>query len=72
MKQSVTVSLPEKISTDLKKIAKDEGLSKSQIVRDALQDYIFIKKFRALRSKMMAKAQAQDVFTDDDVFKNVS
>jgi len=72
MKQNVTVTLPEKISSDLKKIAKDEGLSKSQIVRNALQDYIFIKKFRSLRSKMMAKAQAQGVFTDDDVFKKAS
>lgn len=69
MKQNITVSLPEKISSDLRKIAKEEGLSESQIVRNALQDYIFIKKFRALRSKMMAKAQSQGVFTDDNVFE---
>ncbi|MFQ5638930.1 MAG: ribbon-helix-helix protein, CopG family [bacterium] len=72
MKQNVTVSLPEKISSDLRKIANDEGLSKSQIIRNALQDYIFIKKFRSLRSKMMAKAQARGVFTDDDVFEKIS
>ena len=72
MKQNITVSLPEKISSDLGKIAKDEGLFKSQIVRNALQDYIFIKKFRTLRSKMMSKAQAQGVFTDDDVFEKMS
>ena len=72
MIQNITVSLPEKISSDLGKIAKDEGLSNSQIVRNALQDYIFIKKFRTQRSKMMAKAQAQGVFTDDDVFAKIS
>ena len=72
MRQNVTVSLPEKISSDLRKIAKDEGLSKSQIIRDALQDYIFIKKFRELRSKMVAKAQLQGVFTDEDVFEKIS
>lgn len=72
MKENVTVSLPETISSDLKRIAKEEGLTKSQIVRDALQDYIFIKKFRALRNKMVAKAQAQGVFTDEDVFEKVS
>ncbi len=72
MKLSVTISLPEKISSDLKKIAQDEGLSKSQIVRNALQDYIFIKRFRALRGKMMTKAQARGVFTDDDIFKKIS
>ena len=67
MKQTVTVSLPDEISSDLKRIAKDEGLSKSQIILNALQDYIFIKKFRRLRSKMMAKAQAHGIFTDEDV-----
>ena len=72
MKQNITVSLPTKINSDLKRIAQDEGLSKSQIVRNALQDYIFIKKFRSLRSKMMAKAQAQGVFTDEDVFEKIS
>jgi predicted transcriptional regulator len=72
MKENVTVSLPEKINSDLKRIAKEEGLTKSQIVKNALQDYIFIKKFRALRSKMMAKAQAQGVFTDEDVFEKIS
>ena len=72
MKENVTVSLPEKISSDLKRIAKEEGLPKSQIVRNALQDYIFIKKFRALRRKMVARAQAQGVFTDEDVFETIS
>lgn len=72
MKENVTVSLPEKISSDLKRIAKEEGLPKSQIVRNALQDYIFIKKFRALRRKMVARAQAQGVFTDEDVFERIS
>ncbi len=72
MKQNITVTLPEKISWDLGRIAEDEGLSRSQIVRNALEDYIFIKKFRSLRSKMMAKAQAIGVFTDEDVFERIS
>jgi predicted transcriptional regulator len=72
MKENVTISLPEKINSELKRIAKEEGLTKSQIVKNALQDYIFIKKFRALRSKMIAKAQAQGVFADEDVFEKIS
>jgi len=72
MKENVTVSLPETMSSDLKRMAEEEGLTKSQIVRNALQDYIFIKKFRALRNKMVAKAQAQGVFTDEDVFEKMS
>lgn len=72
MKQNVTVRLPEKITSELTKIAQNEGLSKSQIVRNALEDYIFIKKFRELRNKMVARAQAQGVFTDEDIFEKIS
>jgi predicted transcriptional regulator len=72
MNENVTISLPEKVDSDLKRIAKEEGLTKSQIVKNALQDYIFIKRFRALRSKMMAKAQAEGVFADEDVFEKIS
>ena len=72
MKQNLTVSLPQKINSDLSKMAKDEGRSKSQIVRTALEDYIFIKKFRVLRNGMLAKAQAQGIFTDEDVFQRIS
>jgi len=71
MKQNLTITISDKINDELSKIAKDEGLSKSQIVRNAPADYI-LKRFRRLRSKMMAKAQTQALFTDDDVFEKVS
>lgn len=72
MKPSLTVSLPENIKSELKRIASEEGLSQSEIVRKAIQDYLFIRKFRKLRNQLMAKAQAQGVFTDEDVFNEVS
>ncbi len=72
MKENLTISLPKKIRTELEKVARDEGLSKSEIVKSALQDYLFIRKFQELRAKMMAKAQANGIFTDEDVFEKVS
>jgi hypothetical protein len=31
-----------------------------------------VRRFRALRQRMMAAAQAQGIFTDEDVFDRVS
>ena len=67
MKQNLTVSLTEKVRSDLEKLAKAEGLSKSQIVRNAIRDYVFTKKLMIFQSKMLANAP-QGMYTDEDVF----
>jgi metal-responsive CopG/Arc/MetJ family transcriptional regulator len=67
MKQSLTVSLTEKVHSDLERLAKDEGLSKSQIVRNAIRDYVFAKKLMIFRSKMLANAP-NGMFNNEDVF----
>jgi len=72
MRETITISVSEEIKAELDKIAYDEGISRSDIVRESLRDYLFTRRFRQLRAKMLAKAQAQDIFTDEDVFKRVS
>jgi predicted nucleic acid-binding protein len=41
------------------------------VLRTSLEDYFFVRRFRALRQRMMATAQAQGIFTDEDVFDRV-
>lgn len=53
-------------------MSEKEGISRSDLVRESLRDYFFFRKFQDLRARMMAKAQAQGIFTDEDVFKRVS
>lgn len=76
MRETITISVPEEIKAELDKVVRDEGISRSDIVRESLRDYLFMRRFRQLRAKMLAKAkakaQAQGVFTDEDVFKRVS
>lgn len=48
MKQNLTITISDKINDELSKIAKDEGLSKSQIVRNAPADYI-LKKIQTFK-----------------------
>jgi len=68
----VTISLPRSIRRELDKIAKEEGISRSDVLRQSLEDFLFVRRFRQLRQRMMAAAQTQGIFTDEDVFNRVS
>jgi hypothetical protein len=59
-------------SAELDRIAAQEGTSRSDVLRASLEDYFFVRRFRALRQRLMATAQAQGIFTDEDVFDRVS
>ena len=72
MRQTVAVSLPEDLKEDLDKVCEEEGVSRSDLVRESLRDYLFTRRFRILRAKMLAKARAQGIYTDEDVFDQVS
>ena len=72
MKASLNVSLPPDISSELDALVKRTGKSRSEVVREAVRRQISLERFRALREKLVPKAQARGLYTDDDVFKLVS
>ena len=72
MRDTVTISLPQAVRRELDRVAKEEGLSRSDVLRQSLEDFLFVRRFRQLRQRMMAAAQAQGIFTDEDVFNHVS
>ena len=72
MSRTIRVTLPDDVGAELDRAARREGTSQSEVLRKALQDYLFIRRFRALRARMMAKAQSRGVYTDEDVFGRVS
>jgi metal-responsive CopG/Arc/MetJ family transcriptional regulator len=72
MRETVTISLPQAVRRELDKIAKEDGISRSDVLRQSLEDCLFIRRFRRLRQRMMAAAQAEGIYTDEDVFTRVS
>ena len=72
MRETITVSLPSQIKTEVDAFAEQNGVARSDVVREALQDYLFFQRSRDLRARMMAEAQAQGLFTDEDIFERVS
>lgn len=72
MRESISISLPEEVREELDRFVSDAGLSRSDAVREALREYLFVRKFRQLRQEMMPYAEAQGIFTDEDVFRELS
>lgn len=72
MRDTVTISLSADLRKVLDSISKDEGLSRSDVFREALSDYAFWKKFKKQRSYGLMKAAEAGIYSDEDVFKIIS
>lgn len=72
MRSTLTISIPENVREQLDRVSKTAGVSRSDIVRESIRDYLFLRQFRALRKTMRAKASRQGIYTDQDVFQRVS
>jgi metal-responsive CopG/Arc/MetJ family transcriptional regulator len=72
MRETITISLPKVLKSKLDNMTKQEHLNRSDIVRDALRKYFATQEFNRLRSIMVPKAEKQDIFIDEDIFKVVS
>ena len=71
MRESISISLPEDLKAELDEAVRVEGVSRSDVVREAVREYLFIRRFRALRQELIPYAEAAGVFTDEDVFRAV-
>ena len=72
MRQIITISLPKEIKKEIDALSTKEGISRSNLIRQSIKDYLFVHQFRALRNQMISKAKTQGIYTDQDVFDRVS
>lgn len=72
MRETITVSLPEELKNDLDEVAREEGLTRSDLVRASLRDFLVIRKYRLLRLRLVARARAKGLVADEDVFEKIS
>ncbi len=69
MKQTITIRIPKELGSELQKLIEYEHVSVSDVVRESLRRYVAIRRFRELRDKTIPYAEAQGLYTDEDVFK---
>jgi len=72
MRSTITISVPEEVREELDRVSKAEGVSRSDIVRESIRDFLFVRQFRTLRKSMVVKASRRKVHTDQDVFDRIS
>ncbi len=72
MKQTLAVRIPDDLRKELQEISKAEAKPISDLVRESIQRYVAIYRFRKLRNTILPFAEAQGILTDEDVFSAIS
>ncbi len=70
MNATITINLPEKINSALQEATQEEGLTEAELIGKALEDYLYIRKFRKVRERMIQTSQS--TFTDEEIFASIS
>jgi predicted transcriptional regulator len=66
---TITLRLPDELDEALERQSSAAGVSKSDLAREALRRFLTVSEFQRLREKLVRRAQAQGIHTDDDVFR---
>jgi hypothetical protein len=66
---TLTLRVPEDLDRALERQSAALGISKSDLAREALRRYLRVAEFRSLRAKLVSRAQASGINTDEDVFE---
>ena len=72
MRTVLSVSLPEKVASELDAFARSTGRNKSDIVKESVSLYLWEARFRESRRRLGARAKKAGIVTEEDVFKAVS
>ena len=66
---TITLRIPDELNEALERQSNSAGVSKSDLAREALRRFLAVSEFQRLRAKLVLRAQAQGLHTDDDVFR---
>jgi len=72
MRSVLSVSLPEQMAEELDAFARSTGRNKSDIVKESLSIFLWETRFKEIRRRLVKKAKAAKVITEEDVFKAIS
>ena len=70
MRDILTVSVSSEMKKKLNSMAKKYKLSKSEIVKTAVNKYLAVAEFRELRKKMLPYSEKAGYLTDEDIFND--
>ena len=71
MASPISVSLPTALTRSLRAIAEETHVSRSALIRAALEDYLFRHQFQKTRDRLVVKARSKGIFSDEDVYRRL-
>ena len=72
MRTIVSVSLPSNLATELNRLARKTGRTKSDILKESFSAHLRETKFLALQSYFRPRAKKAGILTEGDVFRLVA
>lgn len=68
---SLTLRIPDVLERQLEAESKARGISKSDVVREALERDLRVQAWRKLREQFRPHLERQGIFTEEDVFQRL-
>lgn len=72
MRTVLSISLPEQISQELNRFAKNTGRNKSDIVKESISLYLWESRLSQIKKRLSSKAKKAGIITEEDLLKAVS
>jgi len=69
---AITIRLDPELQEQLDRVSRQLGLTRSEVVREALRRQLSLLRFDAARERLMPLAEARGYLTDEDVFEKIS
>jgi len=66
---TITLRVPDELDQALERQSTAAGVSKSDLAREALRRFLAVSELQRLRTRLVQRAQAQEIHTDEDVFR---
>ena len=66
---TITLRVPPELDRALTRQSTAAGISKSDLAREALRRYLAVSELQRLRKRLVPRAQAIGINTDEDVFR---
>ena len=72
IKAALTIRLDAPLQRQLDRVARQLGVTRSDVVRDALRRQLALLRVERSRRQLMPLAEAAGLLTDEDIFRIVS
>lgn len=72
MQDKITIDLSPDLRDALDEAVREEGVPPTELVAKAISDFLYIRRFRALRDRLSVRAEQLGIRSEEDIFDQVS